>query len=1539
MSGHKRYLWLSVLVVLVLNHEWKMSWAAEGARNEVLINGVPLAVSRDEPGAQEQQKAEEKGQRKWVVQFNGPIRDTDKRQLEQLGCRIHEYLPEFAFLTTMTGEVKKKVTALPFIEGVARFTGEHKLTGKLRGKTATSHGEVMRIQLKLDGSAGRKQVTASVQRLKGRILDVGRDTLRVEVPFAAIAQLAALEEVLWVTEHVEMELFNDSMRWVIQTNTLNETAIWNKGIHGEGEIIGIGDSGLDYDTPWARDAAGTAIGAEHRKVVGYDTRYGDDYDSDSPGHGTHVFGTVAGDRTPVDGTDSGNGMAPKAKVFIQDMTPGATRSIYPPDDLGLLFGTAYNAGARLHTNSWGNSDTSYSLYAQSADRYLWEHKEFLVLFANGNSGPGAGTVGNPATAKNVISVGATLNGSSAESMASFSSNGPTRDGRIKPTVTAPGQDIRSIDSDGLKNSFNSGLITMSGTSMATPSVAGAAAMVRQYFRQGFYPLGVAAPNGAFVPSAALIKAVLINSAEDMTGTGTHIPSTAQGWGRINLSRVLPFAVDAGRLAVASSEPGLATGGNWSGAYYVPGGEPLKVTLVWTDFPGSPGAAKALVNDLDLSVTTPDGTTLFGNALTNGASFAGGAPDRLNVEEQVLIPAPPAGSYTVTVSGHNIPNGPQPFAIVLTGVSGVTSTATILLDRGRYRSDSGIVVKLADRDLNLDAKSADQATVLVQSTSEPGGETVTLQETSADSAIFSAVISLAAAPAAGADGRLQVRNGDTITVTFSDQHTAGGGTDTVIATAAVDDDTPVCSALAASTVTDTSATVSWTSNEPADSLLQYGTAQALGGSMFDRKLVTSHRLVLTGLLEAKRYSISALSADEAGNSGSCSGSFTTASLPPTLSVTSSRGETTHSSSTIISGISTDPSGVVSVKVNGATVSCRESDGYFETEVQLQIGINNVTVVATDALGNAAEVRLSVTRKLAPDLFMMTVSSPADAVQGDAITITDTVCNKGAGDSGSFAVGFYLSADQSYSAGDLFIGSRTVTETAAGECSTGSAEATIPSTAPGGTYHLLAHADYQQLLLEADRSNNTLTGNQVTLPHQLLAPPSNVSAPSTNSTGSIRVYWGNSGVAAATFVVEMSLNGGAWAQVASTTYTYAYVTVGRNGSYRFRVKAVKAGYGESGYGTTPNACVVTLVCTPPGPISVPATNASGTFRISWGSSSISYADYALEYSINGSDSWTSAALTQNTSLYFTAVENGSYRFRVKAVKGGYEESGYSVSNISVVTLVCAAPASVVVPTSNSDGAIRVSWGSSVSGANYVIEYQVNGGAWLSLPGTFNTYLNFRATGNGSYRFRVKTQKSGFADSAYTESANTCLVTLECRAPSSISVPASNTTGSFRISWGGSGDASYILEYSIDDGQSWTIVGGPTTTYWNYTATADGRYHFRVKAVKPGFSDSGYTTSTVCTVTRTCGTPGAITVPTSSSTQTFRVFWGGGTISGVTYLLEVSTNDGPYLPVVTTGYTYANFTTSSSGSYRFRVKAVKAGYADSGYSYSANSCSVSF
>ncbi len=248
-------------------------------------------------------------------------------------------------------------------------------------------------------------------------------------------------------------------------------------------------------------------------------------------------------------------------------------------------------------------------------------------------------------------------------LASFSSCGPTDDGRIKPDVVAPGVGIYSTEPN---NTYASG----SGTSYAAPAAVGSLALLEQEYKNS---------HRSATPLSATIRALAIHTADQATSTAG--PSYQFGWGLLDAKAAATLIASDGLSHSNIFETSLSSGGVYSKTVTATGTQPLKVTIAWND-PGATPLSPAynnrtprLVNDLDLRVTLNNQTYMPWVLNPDSPSAAATQADnsRDNVE-QVLIPAPTAGSYTITVRAKNAtlaPSGSQPFSLVVTGNRSLT----------------------------------------------------------------------------------------------------------------------------------------------------------------------------------------------------------------------------------------------------------------------------------------------------------------------------------------------------------------------------------------------------------------------------------------------------------------------------------------------------------------------------------------------------------------------------------------------------------------------------------------------------------------------------------------------------------------------------------------------------------------------------------------------------------------------------------------------------------------------------------------------------
>lgn len=593
----------------------------------------------------------------YLVQFNGPIRDEWKKAVERSGAELLWYVPQYAFISRVPADQVEKVRAMPEVRWLGLYQPAYKVFPGLENWGGTQSLIVVFFKDEDEfGLLDRLEVLGATGIVAE--FNAWNRSVKLDIDAAQIPEIARLPGVFWIEPYGEITPDNMDLQWVDQHGyTVSDTTrtIWAKGVAGSSVICGLTDSQLWMNHDAFRDTVSNTPSPTHRKVIHYFGTQG------SARHGTHTGGTVCGNDDEVGGTSWNDGLAKDAKLYFQYY------SSFPTGwDMNVWFAGPESGvgGMRTlnHSMSLSRKDT-YNIYVFSdmtADQFVWNHPEFLHCNSMGNYG--TNRMGHPVMAKNIISTGGTQNGTLCRNIYSSTSRGPTADGRLKPQLVSPAEDVMSAS-----NTNASGYVSMSGTSMATPNMTGSMALIRDYFRKGFYPTGDTTTGTPAEISAALNKAVAIVGADNDI-SGYTAPDNNIGWGRVDLDSSLYFIGDRSRLWVMDDSSGLSTGD--SAVYTIEVTDsvrPFRVSLCWSDYPGTMQAALILVNDLDLTVVSPTGIEYKGNVYSGGESQTGGIYDTLNVEECFRLNSPETGSWTVKVNAPNIPQGPQPFALAAVGI--------------------------------------------------------------------------------------------------------------------------------------------------------------------------------------------------------------------------------------------------------------------------------------------------------------------------------------------------------------------------------------------------------------------------------------------------------------------------------------------------------------------------------------------------------------------------------------------------------------------------------------------------------------------------------------------------------------------------------------------------------------------------------------------------------------------------------------------------------------------------------------------------------
>jgi len=554
-----------------------------------------------------------------IIQFWQIPTDAEKEELKSKGVDLICYLPNFSFFSAIAESAE--ITALNSrgnIRALLPVLPEYKLYPELKDNKLPADAEVVKGQADLvityfKGISAElilKQLESIVSGLKILEHDPASQTVNVRVQKEYVSKITLASGVQYVEPVMPWKMENNSGTTEHRSNTINNFIPGGLRYDGAGVGVSIGDGGAYFT---------------HVDYIG---RQSGGLSSGAADHGTHVAGIVAG---------AGN-IDPR----YRGQAPGATL-IYSngfADISSVSAITALYNGTnkiRITNHSLGEAaNAGYTSTARQSDLQVESLPSIFNVHSAGNSGTAWLTItGGYKAGKNAIAMGAL---DYKDLVASFSSRGPSKDGRIKPDICTKGSSVQST----MPNNVYGG---MSGTSMASPGGAGCFAQLIDAYRD---------LNSGSDPKLAQLKCIALNTAEDLGNTG---PDYTYGWGRMNVWKAYNVIKDKRYLSAT-----VATGATNKHTITVPAnvGE-LKVMVYWADPAAAAGVSKALINDLDISLASASQAyspwqldfSSPGNAAIKGQ-------DKDNNMEQVSVLAPAAGTYSLSVNGFQVPQGPQEY---------------------------------------------------------------------------------------------------------------------------------------------------------------------------------------------------------------------------------------------------------------------------------------------------------------------------------------------------------------------------------------------------------------------------------------------------------------------------------------------------------------------------------------------------------------------------------------------------------------------------------------------------------------------------------------------------------------------------------------------------------------------------------------------------------------------------------------------------------------------------------------------------------------
>lgn len=565
-----------------------------------------------------------------IIQFYELPSNHQKNELKVLGIELLNYLPSNAYFASIASGCSLTNGTTFKIRSISIIEPKYKMSADIFDKTyptwAILENNIIELNVNYFENLSSDIVETELLRAGFEII-AGfpySQLVRIRADINSIEHLASQPFIQFFAPiDPPSEPENLVGRTNHRSNAIATEYFMGRHYDGTGIKVAMGDDGI--------------IGPH----IDYQGRvYQTNVTSNSGDHGDHVAGTImgAGNKDP-----KGRGMAFGADLYVYSVW----------DAINMTPTTNINPGIRITSTSYSDGcNTGYTSFAQTADKHMRQMPNLIHVFSAGNNGTsncnyGAGAgwgnvTGGVKIGKNVIAV---ANLTSIDALASSSSRGPAHDGRIKPEVSAVGTDVYStIDSHSYA--------LKTGTSMACPGTSGTIAQLNHAYK---------ALNNGIEPPSALIKGILMNSADDIGNPG---PDFKHGFGRLNALKAVRI-IESQQYLHDSISQGILKTHN----ILVPEGKKqLKIMIYWHDYEASVSASKALVNNLNMQVFDT-ASTLFNpwildhtpNATLLNANAVRGV-DSINNVEQVTIDNPVPGNYSIKVSGISVPMGPQTYFI-------------------------------------------------------------------------------------------------------------------------------------------------------------------------------------------------------------------------------------------------------------------------------------------------------------------------------------------------------------------------------------------------------------------------------------------------------------------------------------------------------------------------------------------------------------------------------------------------------------------------------------------------------------------------------------------------------------------------------------------------------------------------------------------------------------------------------------------------------------------------------------------------------------